>query len=315
MYRIGVDLGGTNIVAGVMDEFYKIISKGKRKTNCPRPAGEILADIAVCVQEAVEKAGITMDEISSIGIGTPGSVNKRMGIIEYANNLGFDKVPARDILSKYFDKPIYLENDANCAALGEAVAGAGGNVENFVMVTLGTGVGSGIIVNGKIVNGCNDAAGEMGHSVIVVDGEPCTCGRKGCWEAYASATALVRQTKNAMRENKDSLMWQIVEGDIEKVNGRTAFDGMRQGDTAAKLVVDKYIKYLSAGIVNVVNIFQPDVLCVGGGVGCEGEPLLAPVREYVLNERYSIHCGKQTQICSAVLGNDAGVIGAALLDE
>ncbi|MGN0561922.1 MAG: ROK family protein [Candidatus Fimenecus sp.] len=315
MYRIGVDLGGTNIVAGVVDEFYKIVAKAKRKTACPRPAGEILADIAACVNEAVKTAGITMDEVKSIGIGTPGSVNKRMGIVEYANNLGFDKVPARDILLKYFDKPIYIENDANCAALGEAVAGAGGNVENFVAITLGTGVGSGIIVNGKIVNGCNDAAGEMGHSVIVVDGEPCTCGRKGCWEAYSSATALVRQTKAAMEENKASLMWEVVDGDIAKVNGRTAFDAMRKGDTAAKQVVDTYIRYLAAGVTNVVNTFQPDVLCIGGGIGCEGEPLLAPVREYVAKERYSIHCGKQTQICSAVLGNDAGVIGAALLDE
>ena len=315
MYRIGVDLGGTNIVAGVVDEFYKIVAKAKRKTACPRPAGEILADIAACVNEAVKTAGITMDEVKSIGIGTPGSVNKRMGIVEYANNLGFDKVPARDILLKYFDKPIYIENDANCAALGEAVAGAGGNVENFVAITLGTGVGSGIIVNGKIVNGCTDAAGEMGHSVIVVDGEPCTCGRKGCWEAYSSATALVRQTKAAMEENKASLMWEVVDGDISKVNGRTAFDAMRKGDTAAKQVVDTYIRYLAAGVTNVVNTFQPDVLCIGGGIGCESEPLLAPVREYVAKERYSIHCGKQTQICSAVLGNDAGVIGAALLDE
>ncbi len=315
MYRIGVDLGGTNIVAGVVDEFYKIVAKAKRKTACPRPAGEILADIAACVNEAVETAGITMDDVQSIGIGTPGSVNKRMGIIEYANNLGFDKVPARDILLKYFDKPIYIENDANCAALGEAVAGAGGNVENFVAITLGTGVGSGIIVNGKIVNGCNDAAGEMGHSVIVVDGEPCTCGRKGCWEVYSSATALVRQTKAAMENNKSSLMWEVVDGDITKVNGRTAFDGMRKGDTAAQQVVDTYIQYLAAGVTNVVNTFQPDVLCIGGGIGCEGEPLLAPLRAYVEKERYSIHCGKQTQICSAILGNDAGVIGAALLDE
>ena len=192
MYRVGVDLGGTNIVAGVVDEYYKIIGKGKRKTACPRPAGEILKDIALCVQDAVRTAKIDMEDVVSIGIGTPGSVNKRLGMIEYANNLGFDKVPARDILSKYFTQPIYLENDANCAALGEAVAGAGGNVDNFVAITLGTGVGSGIIINGKIVNGCNDAGGEMGHSVLVVDGEPCTCGRRGCWEAYSSATALVR---------------------------------------------------------------------------------------------------------------------------
>lgn len=315
MYRIGVDLGGTNIVAGVVDSYYKILAKGKRKTACPRPANEILDDIAACVREAVAEAGISMDDVQSIGIGTPGSINKRMGIIEYANNLGFEKVPARDILLNYFDKPIYLENDANCAALGEAVAGVGGNVENFVAITLGTGVGSGIVVNGKIVNGCNDAGGEMGHSVIVVDGEPCTCGRKGCWEAYSSATALVRQTKACMQDNKDSLMWEIVGGDIDKVNGRTAFDGMRKGDTAAKHVVDRYIKYLAAGITNAVNVFQPDVLCIGGGIGNEGETLLSPIREYVERERYSIYCGKQTQICSAVLGNDAGIIGAALLDE
>ncbi len=315
MYRVGVDLGGTNIVAGVVDEYYKIIGKGKRKTACPRPAGEILKDIALCVQDAVRTAKIDMEDVVSIGIGTPGSVNKRLGMIEYANNLGFDKVPARDILSKYFTQPIYLENDANCAALGEAVAGAGGNVDNFVAITLGTGVGSGIIINGKIVNGCNDAGGEMGHAVLVVDGEPCTCGRRGCWEAYSSATALVRQTRQAMEQNRDSVMWEIVDHDLQNVNGRTAFEGMRRGDRTAQAVVDTYIKYLAAGITNVINIFQPDVLCVGGGIGCEGEPLLEPVRRYVEKERYSIHCGKQTRICSAVLGNDAGIIGSALLDE
>ena len=315
MYRVGVDLGGTNIVAGVVDEYYKIIGKGKRKTACPRPAGEILKDIALCVQDAVRTAKIDMEDVVSIGIGTPGSVNKRLGMIEYANNLGFDKVPARDILSKYFTQPIYLENDANCAALGEAVAGAGGNVDNFVAITLGTGVGSGIIINGKIVNGCNDAGGEMGHAVLMVDGEPCTCGRRGCWEAYSSATALVRQTRQAMEQNRDSVMWEIVDHDLQNVNGRTAFEGMRRGDRTAQAVVDTYIKYLAAGITNVINIFQPDVLCVGGGIGCEGEPLLEPVRRYVEKERYSIHCGKQTRICSAVLGNDAGIIGAALLDE
>ncbi|HIU36462.1 MAG TPA: ROK family protein [Candidatus Fimenecus excrementigallinarum] len=315
MYRVGVDLGGTNIVVGVVDEYYKIIAKAKRKTACPRPAGEILKDIALCVQDAVRTAGLTMEDVQSIGIGTPGSVNKKLGMIEYANNLDFDKVPAREILSKYFTQPIYLENDANCAALGEAVAGAGGNVENFVAITLGTGVGSGIIVNGKIVNGCNDAGGEMGHSVLVVDGEPCTCGRRGCWEAYSSATALVRQTRKAMRENPDSVMWEIADRDLQNVNGRTAFEGMRRGDRTAQDVVDTYIKYLAAGITNAINIFQPDVLCVGGGIGCEGEPLLEPVRRYVEKERYSIHCGKQTRICSAVLGNDAGIIGAALLNE
>lgn len=315
MYRIGVDLGGTNIVVGVVDEASKIITKAKRKTSCPRPAEEIFKDVAACIKTAMENAKITAADIKSIGVGTPGSVNKADGVIDYANNLGFDKVPARKILSEFFDIPVYLENDANCAALGEAVAGAGNNAQNFVAITLGTGVGSGIIVNGKILNGCNDAAGEMGHLVIAMDGEPCTCGRRGCWEAYSSATALVKQTKAAMEANKDSYMWELVEQNINKVNGRTAFDAMRKGDATGKAVVDEYIRMLSIGITNVINVFQPDVLCVGGGIGCEGENLLAPVRAHVEKDRYSVHSTKQTKICAAVLGNDAGIIGAALLDE
>lgn len=315
MYRIGVDLGGTNIVAGVVDEYYRIVGRGKMPTSCPRPADEIINDIAETVFKAIEDADISLDDVLSIGIGTPGSVNKRYGIIEYANNLGFENVPIRDILNTKFSKPIYIENDANCAALGEAIAGAGEGVDDFVAVTLGTGVGTGIIVNGKIVNGCNGAAGEMGHMVIVADGEPCTCGRKGCWEAYSSATALIRETKKQMLLDKDSKMWEIVGGDIEKVNGRTAFDAQRAGDESGKKVVDLYIHYLGIGITNLVNTFQPNVLCVGGGIGSEKENLLEPVRKIVEAERYSVHTMEQTRICSARLGNDAGIIGAALLDE
>ena len=315
MYRIGVDLGGTNIVARVVDEYYRIVGRGSTPTACPRPSWEIINDIAEAINLAIEDADVTLDDVLSIGIGTPGSVNKQYGVIEYANNLGFDNVPARDILQTQFDKPIYIENDANCAALGEAIAGAGDGVEDFVAVTLGTGVGTGIVVNGKILNGCNDAAGEMGHMVIVADGEPCTCGRNGCWEAYSSATALIRETKKVMLENKDSKMWDIVDGDIENTNGKTAFDAMRAGDEAGQKVVDWYIHYLGVGLTNLVNTFQPKVLCVGGGIGCEKETILEPVRKIVAAERYSVHTMEQTRICSARLGNDAGTIGADLLDE
>ena len=315
MYRIGVDLGGTNIVAGVVDEYYRIVGRGSVPTGCPRPSWEIISDIANAINLAVEDADISLDDVLSIGIGTPGSVNKDYGVIEYANNLGFDNVPAKDILQSQFDKPIYIENDANCAALGEAIAGAGDGVEDFIAVTLGTGVGTGIVVNGKILNGCNDAAGEMGHMVIVADGEQCTCGRKGCWEAYSSATALIRDTKTEMLSNKDSKMWELVGGDIEKVNGRTSFDAMRAGDESGKKVVDNYIHYLGIGLTNLVNIFQPKVLCVGGGIGCEKENLLEPVRKIIAAERYSVHTMEQTRLCSARLGNDAGVIGAALLEN
>ncbi len=315
MYRIGVDLGGTNIAVGVVTEDFKIIGRGKVKTKCPRPAEEIFDDIAVAVNMAVKDAGISMDEVVSVGVGTPGSVNKSNGYIEFANNLGFNQVPAKEMLEARIGKTVYLDNDANCAALGEALAGAGKGVGNFVAVTLGTGVGSGIIVDGKIVSGVNYAGGEMGHTVIMVNGKQCNCGRKGCWEQYASATALISQTKEAMLENKDSKMWQLTNGSVDNASGRTAFDAMRLGDEAAKKVVDNYIYYVAVGVINIVNTFQPEFVCVGGGISHEGDTLLVPLKNHVENERYSLHANKQCQIVTAELGNDAGIFGAALLDE
>lgn len=317
MYRIGVDLGGTNIVSAVVDENNKIVARATEKTNAPRPAEEIFDDIAKTIRNAVANAGLKMDDIESIGVGTPGSVNKEKGLIEFANNLGFDNVPAYELLSTRTGcNKVYFDNDANCAALGEAVAGAGKGVKNFVAITLGTGVGSGIVVDGKLVTGLNYAAGEMGHTVIVYNGEQCNCGRKGCWERYSSATALIQQTKDAMLMNPYSKMWDMVaDGNIKNVNGRTAFDAMRAGDATAQKVVENYMGYLACGMTNIINTFQPDVLCVGGGVGNEKENLLGPVRKLVANQIYSIHAVKQTRICAAELGNDAGIIGAALLTE
>lgn len=314
MVRIGVDLGGTNIAVGVLDKDLRIIGRASVKTNIPRPAEEIFDDIAALVKKAAADTNIGMDEVLSVGVGTPGSVNKNTGYIEFANNLNFQQVPAKKMLEDRIGKTVYLDNDANCAALGEAVAGAGKGVSSFVAITLGTGVGSGIVLDGKIVGGVNFAAGEMGHMVIMVDGEQCSCGRRGCWERYASAVALVSQTKDAMRHHQDSAMWQMVNNNIDAVSGRTAFDAMRKGDETAKDVVSRYIYYVASGIINIVNALQPEIICVGGGVGNEGAYLLEPLRQHVERERYSIYASKQTQICAAILGNDAGIIGAALLD-
>mgnify|MGYP000620540767 FL=1 len=314
MYTIGIDLGGTNIVASVVNDEYKIIATSKTPTNSPRSADEIFDDIAEVCEEAVKNAGLTMDDIESVGMGTPGTVNAD-GIIEFANNLAFNNVPARTMLAKRLNKPeekVFIENDANCAALGEAKAGVGNGAKDFVAVTLGTGVGSGVIIDGKIVNGVNYAGGECGHMVIVVDGEQCSCGRKGCWEAYASATALIRQTKKAMDEYPDSLMHKLAKEE-GKVSGRTAFDAMRLGDIAGIKVVDDYIKYVACGLINLVNALQPEIICIGGGICNEGETLMKPLRRFVQAERYSIHSKIQTKIVKAELGNDAGVIGAALL--
>ena len=315
MYRIGVDLGGTNIATGVIDENYKIIGRGKVKTRAPRPAEAIFDSIKEAVDMAVVNAGISYDEIISVGVGTPGSVNKDTGAIEFSNNLKFHNVPAKAMLEERLKKPVYLENDANAAALGEAVAGSGNGVKNFVAVTLGTGVGSGIIIDGKIYRGSNFCGGEMGHMVINVDGIPCNCGRKGCWEKYASATALVSQAVEAMQGDKASLLWQTCDGDLNKVDGKSIFDAVDLGDETAKAVVDRYLYYVSVGIANVVNALQPETVCVGGGISGQGEKILQPIRDMVKAERYSVYAENQANIVPALLGNDAGIIGAALLDE
>ena len=314
-YYVGIDLGGTNIVAGVVDESYKIIAKASTKTNCPRPEKEIAEDMAKMAVEAVKNADLTLDDIEWIGIGTPGIANSATGIIEYSNNLGFKDTPMVKYITEFIgrnDTPVFIENDANAAAYGEYVAGAAKGSKNAVCITLGTGVGGGIIIDGKIYAGSNFAGAEIGHTVIEVDGAQCSCGRKGCFEAYSSATGLIRMSKEAMEQFPDSIMNKMAE-EKGKVTARTSFDAMRAGDKPAKDVVDKYIKYLAAGITNTINIFQPDVLCIGGGVCNEGDPLLLPVKELVKKEVYTRNSPKNCEIVIAKLGNDAGIIGAAFL--
>ncbi|HHW46507.1 MAG TPA: ROK family protein [Clostridiales bacterium] len=315
MYVVGIDLGGTNIAAGVVDENYNIVGRGKIKTRAPRPAEEIADDMIAAVEMAISDAGLTKEDIEWVGVGAPGTINPITGVIGFSNNLQFNNVPFKSLLEERFNAKFYIENDANAAAFGEFLAGAGRGTKNLVAITLGTGVGGGIIVDGKLIVGSNFAGGELGHVVIQKDGELCTCGRKGCWEAYASATGLIRQTKQAMEKDKNSVMWEICGGDINNVNGRTAFDAMRMGDKTGKEVVDNYIEYLACGIVNVINIFQPDVLCIGGGISKEGETILEPIRKYVEYNVFSKNIDKQTVIKTAELGNDAGIIGAAFLEN
>ena len=314
-YYVGIDLGGTNIVAGVVDGDYNIIAKASTKTNCPRPEKEIAEDMAKMAVQAVENAKLTMDDIEWIGIGTPGIANSATGIVERANNLGFINTPLVKYVKEFIgrnDTPVYIENDANAAAYGEYVAGAAKGAKNAVCITLGTGVGAGIVIDGKIYAGSNFAGAEIGHTVIEVGGAPCTCGRKGCFEAYSSATGLIRMTKESMAENPDSVMNKMAE-ERGKVTARTSFDCMRAGDKYAKAVVDKYIKYLAAGITDTINTFQPDILCSGGGVCNEGDPLLLPVKAIVEEEDFANKSEKRTEIVIAKLGNDAGLIGAAFL--
>lgn len=315
MYRLGIDLGGTNIVAGIVDENYKIVATANTKTSMPRPAEQIVDDMTKVTFEAAKKAGITLDDIGGFGIGTPGSVDAQTGTVIYANNLGFYDVPLAKMMKERTGKQFFVANDADSAAYGEFISGAGKGANNFVMITLGTGVGGGVIIDGKIRSGFNGAGGELGHTVIQMNGEACTCGRDGCFEAYASATALIRQTKQAMIKNSSSIMWDICGGDLSKVNGLTAFDAMRKGDEAGKGVVDNYISYLSVGITNLINIFQPEIFCIGGGVSKEGDTIIKPLNRIVHSDNYARNMEKKTMLKAAQLGNDAGIIGAAFIGE
>ena len=314
MYRLGVDLGGTNIVAGIVDENYKIISKSSVKTNAGRSADEIVDSIAHITKKVIDEAGIAILDVKSFGIGSPGDVNTQKGIVYSAGNLGFINVDLQRMLYERLGVNFFIANDANAAAYGEYIAGAGKGSENFVAITLGTGVGSGIIINRKIYTGSNFAGGELGHTVIDMNGEECVCGSRGCFEMYASATALVKQTKIAMKNDKNSIMWEIAE-ELESVNGITAFSAASQGDKSAQLVINKYTEYIAIGLINIIRSFQPEIICIGGGISKEKDNLIKPVLEHIKKYDKFQTMLKHTKICVARLQNDAGVIGAAFLDN
>jgi glucokinase len=319
MYRIGIDLGGTNIAAGIVNENYEIVAKESTPTLAERPGEEIVADIAMLCQKLCATLGITVADIASLGIASPGTVDNATGCVVYANNLNFHNFPILPMLKKLFPvEKMFIANDANAAAWGEAVAGAAKGSSSSVMITLGTGVGGGIILDGKIWEGYNSGAGELGHIVIHVGGRPCTCGRKGCWEAYSSATGLINTTKEKLAEceknGRETVMTRMVE-EKGRVTGRTAFDAYRLGDAAGKEVVDEYIEYLASGLASIVNIFQPEVLSIGGGVCNEKEYLTKPLIELVDHEQYTRGNAVRTKIVVAELGNDAGIIGAAGLGK
>ena len=315
MYRLGVDLGGTNIAVGLVNEELKIVKKKSLPTGADRAPEFIVDDIAKLCLAVCEEQGIGMTDIAGIGIATPGIANDKDGVVEYANNLPFRQFPIAKLLGdKVGFNNVKIANDANAAAWGEAVAGAAKGSSSSVMITLGTGVGGGIIVDNKIQCGFNFAGGELGHIVIEIDGAPCSCGRRGCWEAYSSATALIRMTKEKIeeckREGRKTLMTELAK---EKVSGRTACDAMRAGDEAAKEVYDKYVHYLATGLTNIVNIFQPEVISLGGGISNEGQSLIDALEPQIHAEQYGQGIVPSTQIRIAKLGNDAGIIGAATL--
>ncbi len=317
MYYLGIDLGGTNIVAGVVDEDGKIIEKAQCKTSVPRTQEAICDDMASVAREALAKVNLTTADVKYIGIGAPGAVNSDTGVIEFANNFGFHNWEIVNMMQERLGTKIYVENDANAAAYGEYCVGAAKDANDAVMITLGTGVGGGIIIDGMIYSGSNYAGAEVGHTVIQHNGRLCTCGRRGCWEAYSSATGLINMTKEAcsIQQAPNYLLWKSINGDLSKIDGKTAFDAAKQGCPLAKSVIDMYLDYLACGLTNIVNVFQPEILCIGGGISRQGDYILEPVIKKIEHDRYTKHNDNQTKICIAELGNDAGIIGAAFLGK
>lgn len=313
MYRIGIDLGGTFIAAGLVDGSLRIMDKESVRTNAPRPMEAIADDMAALVRTLLARNGLRREDLAAVGVGVPGTANRENGRLEDANNLGFDDEPFVSVLEERLGLPVRFGNDANAAAWGEYQV-SGCREGSFIMMTIGTGIGGGVILNGKLWDGINGAAAEFGHMTIRYDGVPCSCGRTGCFEAYASATALIRQARERMETDRETLLWKLCGGDADRVEARTVFDGAAAGDAACAELLDAYTTCLAEGTANIINLFQPAFLCVGGGVSRAGEALLTPLREKTARRIYSQNAKWNTQIILARLGNDAGIIGAALLE-
>ncbi|MEG2931214.1 MAG: ROK family protein [Ruthenibacterium sp.] len=312
-YYLGIDLGGTNIATGVIDEKFQFVASHNVATLGARQFDVVVRDMAEAAREVLKKAGLSEKDIEYVGIGAPSTIEPETQHLVFANNLGWKNVDLAGEFQKNWDIPVRVANDADCAALGESLAGAAKGFRNVLMLTLGTGVGGSFIMEQKIFLGGNGYGCEPGHSTLVYNGFPCTCGRRGCLEAYASVTALIRETLEMVAAYPNSLMREMCNYDMRKVSGRTAFDAAKKGDEAALRVVENYVGYLAAGIGSLVTSFRPAVVILGGGLSNEGEYLLEPVRRLVRETVYAADLMEPPAILKAALGNDAGIIGAALL--
>lgn len=309
-YYIGIDIGGMSIKGVVVDGDGKIICEGTSPTGEKDGGESLTANVCELVNTLITQSGYGNSEFAGVGIGCPGVIDSKNGIVIFAGNLALKNYHLVENVQNKVNLPVKITNDANAAALGEARFGAGRKSDNAVLITLGTGVGGGVIIDGKLFEGYKSAGTELGHIVIKEGGKSCTCGRKGCFEAYASATALINSTAQAMEENRDSAMWQTYTP--ETVNGKTAFEYM-DSDPTAKKVVEEYIRYLACGLTSIANIFRPQIIMLGGGVCNQGERLIAPVRNLVKKEIFGGCDYADIEVVKATLGNSAGALGAASL--
>lgn len=309
---VGIDVGGTNLVAGLVDETGAIVHKSTCPVNRDWTAEQLTRQLAKLSLQAAEEAGCPLSELQAAGVGLPGLVNNKTGVVVKTTNMPFYNTPFREMFQEDLKIPVYLGNDADCAAVGEYWAGSAKGCDPAVVVTLGTGIGSGMVKGGKLYTGFGGAGMEAGHMIIQPNGVRCGCGNLGCWEQYGSATALIRLTREEMEYSRDSLLWELCGGDTRKLEGRTTFQAVRQGDATARKALDRYLEGLSMGLINMVNVLFPEIVCLGGGISnADDDLLLNPLRELV--HRGSFDKNHLPRVEKASLGNDAGVVGAAML--
>ncbi len=314
MVFIGIDLGGTKIAVGIVNEKGTILKKGSMPTLANRPYQEIVKDMADCCLSTLKEAELSLSDVHSIGIGVPGIANPDTGVVVFCTNLSWHDVPLRDEMQKYINKPVFIDNDATVAGYAESVAGVSAGCHSSVFLTLGTGVGGGIVINGKPWSGFHNVGSEIGHITLELDGEPCTCGNRGCLERYCSATAIIRMARQALPVHPESLISSLCQGDAENINAKMVFDAAREGDETALKIFRRYVKYLAQGINTIVAFLDPEMIVLGGGVSKAGSFLLDAVRaeipQYLLFKTMPY-----ASIEIASLGPDAGIIGAAMLGK
>ena len=312
MVYIGIDVGGTGVQVGVVSEQGQILATDSFPTGVGRPYQEMVQDMVRCTKSAVTKAGLTLEDVKSIGLGIPGIADAKTGTVIFCTNLGWRDIPLRAEIQKYIDKPVYIDNDATVAGLAESVAGVSANTESSVFLTLGTGVGGGIIIHGKVWSGSHGVGSEIGHMILKMGGEPCTCGNHGCVERYCSATAIIRMAREAVKEHPESAILTAAKGDPANINAKIVFDAAKTGDPVGMQVFREYVSYLAQAISNIIQFLDPEVIALGGGVSKAGDFLLNAVREEV--PHYLLYKNiPAARIELAKLGADAGIIGAAML--
>ncbi len=312
MVYIGFDVGGTGVQVGIVNEMGEILCKGNMVTRTDIPVADQIKAMADCALETLDRSGYTLEDVKSLGAGIPGVVDPRTGHIAFCPNLGWKDVDFAGEMRKHIAKPVFMDNDATVAGLAENVAGVSAGAHSSVFLTLGTGVGGGIVIGGKVWSGFHGVGSEIGHMVIALDGNQCNCGNRGCLERYCSATAIILAAREAVKECPDSAVLVKAEGDPARINAKIVFDAAKEGDALGVKLFNDYVKALANGIVSIINFLDPEVIALGGGVSRAGDFLLNALREEV-DKLIMYKTLPYSRIELAKLGPDAGIIGAAML--